>query len=134
MILKNYKTKTKSYKISCFQPSYQFKKKKSLHYRVKIEEKRNRFDYDLYLSRAKIEKFNLTDNSAERIIENKLIDFLDNEIEEYKKIVIGDDDIEKFLYNRKMEAVLKILDEKEILKREEVDAELEKMNIININK
>jgi len=134
MILKNYRTKNKKYKLSFFKPPYQFKKNKTLHYRVRIEIDSRGFDYDLYLSRAKIEKFKLTDNSAERIIENKLIDFLDNEIEEYKKIIIGDDDIEKFLNNRKIEAVLKILDEKGILKKEEVDAELEKINIIGLSK
>ena len=134
MIPKNYKTKSKQYKIISSQPPYQFKKKKAVHYHIQIEDKKKHFEYDIYLPTAKIEKFNLTNNSVERIIENKLVDLLDNEIEEYKKIPIGDDDVEKFLHNRRMEAMLSILNEKGILKTEEIDKELEKMKVIHIKK
>jgi len=134
MIPKNYKTKTKQYKINYTLPPYQFKKKKTVHYHIQIEDKKKHFEYDIYLSNAKIEKFNITSDSVERIIENKLIDLLDNETEEYKKISIGDDDIEKFLYNRKMEALFNILNEKGILKTEEIDDELRKMKIIHLKK
>ena len=133
-MLKSYRTKNKKYKIECFQPPYQFKKSNTLHYRIRVEVGRWGFDYDIYLSRNKIEKFNLTDDSAERIIEGKLIDFLDNEVEEYKKIIVGDDDIEKFLYNRKMEAVIQLLDEKGILRSDELNSELVKMGIIRLDK
>ncbi len=134
MIPKNYKTKTKQYKINYILPPYQFKKKRIVHYHIQIEDKKKRFEYDIYLSAVKIEKFNITSDSVERIIENKLIDLLDNETEEYKKIIIGDDDIEKFLYNRKMEALFNILNEKGILKREEIDNELKRMKIIHLKK
>ena len=132
MIPKNYKTKSKQYKIIYSLPPYQFKKKKTVHYHIQIEDEKKHFEYDIYLSNAKIEKFNITNDSVERIIENKLIDLLDMETEEYKRILIGDDDIENFLYNRKMEALFKILNEKGILKREEIENELKRMNIILI--
>jgi len=134
MIPKNYKTKTKQYKINYTLPPYQFKKKRIVHYHIQIEDKKKHFEYDIYLSAVKIEKFNITSDSVERIIENRLIDLLDKETEEYKKISIGDDDIEKFLYNRKMEALFNILNEKGILKTEEIDDELRKMKIINLKK
>ena len=134
MIPKNYKTKTKQYKINYTLPPYQFKKKRIVHYHIQIEDKKKHFEYDIYLSAAKIEKFNITSDSVERIIKNRLIDLLDKETEEYKKISIGDDDIEKFLYNRKMEALFNILNEKGILKTEEIDDELRKMKIINLKK
>ena len=134
MIPKSYKTKTKQYKINYTLPPYQFKKKRIVHYHIQIEDKKKHFEYDIYLSAVKIEKFNITSDSVERIIENRLIDLLDNETEEYKKISIGDDDIEKFLYNRKMEALFNILNEKGILKTEEIDDELRKMKIINLKK
>ena len=134
MIPKNYRTKTKRYSIQSILPPYQFKKKKVVHYHIQINDKKKRFEYDIYLSKKKTEKFNITDNAVERLIEGKLIDLLDNEIEEYKKITIGDDDVEKFLYNRKMEAIIKILNEKGILKTGEVDKELGKMDIIHLKK
>ena len=134
MIPKNYKTKTKQYKINYTLPPYQFKKKRIVHYHIQIEDKKKHFEYDIYLSAAKIEKFNITSDSVERIIENRLIDLLDKETEEYKKISIGDDDIEKFLYNRKMEALFNILNEKGILKTEEIYDELRKMKIIHLKK
>jgi len=134
MIPKNYTTKSKRYKIIYSLPPYQFKKKRAVHYHIQIEDKKKRFEYDIYLSTAKIEKFNITSDSVERIIENRLIDLLDNETEEYKKISIGDDDIERFLYNRKMEALFRILNEKGILKTEEIDNELKKMKIIHLKK
>jgi hypothetical protein len=134
MIPKNYKSNTKQYKINYILPPYQFKKKSVVHYHIQINDQKKHFEYDIYLSRKKIEKFNITDNAVERLIETKLIDLLDSEIEECKRIVIGDDDIEKFLYNRKMEAIIKILNEKGILKREEVDRELENMDIIKSKK
>ena len=130
MIPKNYKSNTKQYLINYILPPYQFKKKSVVHYHIQINDQKKHFEYDIYLSRKKIEKFNITDNAVERLIETKLIDLLDSEIEECKRIAIGDDDIEKFLYNRKMEAIIKILNEKGILKREEVNRELENMDII----
>ena len=130
MIPKNYKTKTKQYKINYTLPPYQFKKKRIVHYHIQIEDKKKHFEYDIYLSAVKIEKFNITSDSVERIIENRLIDLLDKETEEYKKISIGDDDIEKFLYNQKMEALFNILNVKGILKTEEIDDDRRKMKII----
>ena len=134
MIPKNYKSNTKQYIINYILPPYQFKKKSVVHYHIQINDQKKHFEYDIYLSMKKIEKFNITDNAVERLIETKLIDLLDSEIEECKRITIGDDDIEKFLYNRKMEAIIKILDEKGILKGEEVDRELENMDIIKSKK
>ncbi|MCK4965619.1 hypothetical protein KAS50_01230, partial [bacterium] len=129
MIPKNYKTKTKQYSITTILPPYQFKKKKSVHYHFQIEENKKRFEYDIYTAKAKIDKYTLTNDTVEQIIKNKLIDFLQNEVEEYKKIIIGDDDIEKFLNNRKMDILCKILDEKGIIKKEEIEEELKNRNI-----
>ena len=137
MIPKNYKTKTKQYGITTILPPYQFKKMKSVHYHFQIEggtaafpkENKRRFEYDIYTAKAKIDKYALTNGTVEQIIKNKLIDFLQNEVEEYKKIIIGDDDIEKFLNNRKMDILCKILDEKGIIKKEEIEEELKNSNI-----
>ena len=130
MIPKSYKTKTKHYSISIILPPYQFKKGNVVHYHVKVNNQRRCFEYDIYLSKKKVEKFNLTDNAAEGLIENKLTDLLDNEIEEYKRVLIGEDDIEKYLYNRRIEAVLNILDEKGIIKKQEIEQALKEMDII----
>lgn len=129
MIPKNYKTKTKQYGITTILPPYQFKKMKSVHYHFQIEESNKRFEYDIYAAMAKIDKYTLTNDTVEQIIKNKLIDFLQNEVEEYKKIIIGNDDIEKFLNNRKMDILCKILDEKGIIKKEEIEEELKNRNI-----
>ena len=130
MIPKDYKTKTKQYFIEYILPPYQFKKGNVIHYHFQISNRKNRFEYDVYLSKKKVDKFNITDSVVEGLIGNGLIDLLDNEIEEYKRILIGDADIEKYLYNRKMEAVMNILDEKGIIKKDEIEKELRKMNVI----
>ena len=129
MIPEIYKTKNKRYSINCIIPPYQFRKKNVVHYHIQVSSQKKRFEYDIYLSKKKIEKFSISDNVVERLVEGKLTDFLDNEIEEYKRVLIGDDDIEKFLYNRKMEAVMEILNEKGVLKKEEIEGKLRKMNI-----
>ena len=65
----------------------------------------------------------------EQIIQNKLTAYLQNEVEEYKKIIIENDDIEKFLNNRKMDILFTILEQKGIIKKEEIEEELKNLNI-----
>ena len=130
MIPSNYKTKTKQYSITTIIPPYQFKKKKAVHYHLQIEENKKRFEYDIYLAKARIDKYTLTEDAVEKIILNKLIDFLENEVEEYKKIIIGDDEINIFLNNHKIDILFKILEEKGIIKKEDIEEELKNQNII----
>lgn len=129
MIPKNYKTRTRQYVIKTILPPYQYKKRKSVHYHFQIEEEKRRFEYDIYLSAKKIEKYSLTNDAVEQIVEKKLIDFLQNEIEEYKKIIVSDDDVEKFINNRKIDILFDLLERKGIIKKEEIETELKKLNI-----